>query len=434
MTTPRPSTLWGGLVLVLLACGPRGPALSQTDLVTRIDTLAAARDTTALATLIDEQCQRQSASERSGCYEAAFTSLAEGGRAATSLGALAALVAQRPALELEAHGFAHIIGIMAWKPGEDVGEAFASCSMLFQSGCYHGVIQAYLTSATVDSIRTVGLCDLIAPRADQQWLRFQCVHGLGHGLEMANNWDLPTALQQCDWLHTDWDRLSCYGGAFMENAVASQPGGHHTSATALAVAAKGSADPHAGHGDGGGGHTHPAPDPATITFKMRDPDDPLYPCTAVGERYLFSCYQNQGGILLAAVRNDFAKAAAACDKATPFPRSQCYLSLGTNASGITARNTKQAIAHCSHGDPAYQPHCFVGIVKNYIDVTGLPEDGIGFCREVAAGPNQIHCWVAVGEQVAVLWPTDEGRRREACAAAGDGAFNCRLGARVPETE
>jgi hypothetical protein len=104
----------------------------------------------------------------------------------------------------------------------------------------------------------------------------------------------------------------------MENAVASQPGGHHTSATALAAAANTKpADEHAGmagmnHDTGKAptAHAH-APDPDSIKFKMRDPKDPLYPCTAIAEKYVPSCYQNQGGILLGAVGSDFARAAAA---------------------------------------------------------------------------------------------------------------------------
>ncbi len=208
----------------------------------------------------------------------------------------------------------------------------------------------------------------------------------------------------------------------MENAVASQPGRHHTSVRALEASAAPAPAGHAGHG----GHT---PNPGTITFRMRDSTDALYPCTVLGERYLRSCFQVQGGIILNASNQDFGRAAGECNRAPEAFRRECYLSLGTNASGSTGQSTEASIANCRKGDPRYQPWCFVGAVKNFIDVTAQPEDGIRFCREVAPGENRVQCWQAVGEQVATLYPTDPVRRTAACAlATADGVAPCRRGA------
>ncbi len=181
----------------------------------------------------------------------------------------------------------------------------------------------------------------------------------------------------------------------MENAVASMPGGHHhTAVHALAATTPGDTSmggmDMAGM-DMSGKVPSGSPDPTKITFKMRDSVDALYPCSIVDTVYQFSCYQLQGGLILTRTHNDFAKATAECDKAPPLGRSQCYVSLGTNASGITVQDTKQAIKDCSHGDPGYQPFCFVGVVKNYIDVTQKPEDGFGFCSVVPPGPNRTQC-------------------------------------------
>jgi hypothetical protein len=317
-----------------------------------------------------------------------------------------------------------------------VATVFKGCTGLFQSGCYHGVIQAYLMEGKggpLDSARAANLCDHIAASGTEQWLRFQCVHGLGHGFEMASNWDLPLALKECDWLPSPWDRSACYGGAFMENAVASAPGGHHT---AMHVLTSEQTMDSGKSGNMAGDHDMPGmkmPSIKAITYKMRDSTDPLYPCSSVDTMYQFSCYQLQGGLILNAVQSDFAKAASACDLVgPPLLRAQCYLSLGTNASGYTAQNTPKVIEHCSHGDPSYQPFCFVGAVKNYIDVTANPDDGIAFCHALKAGVNRDRCYNAVGEEMSVLYP-DAARRDKACEkAGGDGEAMCRIGAQLPE--
>ena len=418
------------LLLMSAGCSPLPPQ----DARAQMDSLAARGDTSRLADLGRRQCKDGDADARQSCLEDYFLALASGHRVRLALGALEQLSRGDDDVIREGHGFTHVIGIQAWKPGDDVAAVFRSCTGLFQSGCYHGVIQAYLTAeGTVDSLRAVELCDKVAAAPEDRWLRFQCVHGLGHGFEMAFAWELPTALTGCDWLPSAWDRESCYGGAFMENAVASQPGRHHTSARALAATVGDSAPPPPDSAKAAPTHGgHHTPDPAAITFRMRDSSDALYPCTIVGSRYLRSCYQVQGGIILTATGHDFGKAMTQCDRVDALHRNQCYLSLGTNASGASAQSTPKAIEFCSQGDPAYQPWCFVGVVKNFIDVTAQPEDGVKFCREVAFGENRRQCWNAVGEQIGTLYPIDPARRTSECARVpADGVVECRRGARLP---
>lgn len=416
---------WAALLLVAGAACAKPQVASTAE----IDAMVAKRDTVGLAHLAELQCAPRSGTDRLNCYEDYFVKLAGTDRVHVALGALAALASRHDDIQRDGHGYTHVIGIRAWHPGADVAAIFRSCTGLFQSGCYHGVIQAYLTEGgTVDSARSVQLCDEIAPGESDRWLRFQCVHGLGHGFEMAWNWELPRALKGCDWLHSSWDRYSCYGGVFMENAVASMPGGHHTSAHALAETDSGASDDGMA---GMPGMKHMMPDPSKITFKMRDSTDALYPCSIVDTAYQFSCYQLQGGLILNRVRSDFALAAAECDKAPPMGRSQCYVSLGTNASGMTLQNNKKAIADCTNGDPNYQPFCFSGLVKNYVDITARPEDGMTLCREVPTGRNRDSCFYAVGEEISVLHSGDADARQKACELAEpDGRPACRRGAGV----
>ncbi len=409
------------LLLTGLLTGTAACARPQAATAADIERMVAARDTVGLAREAERECSRPVIGGTPACYEDFFVHLARSDRVHVALGALAALAARHSDVERDGHSYTHIIGIRAWHPGADVSAIFRSCTGLFQSGCYHGVIQAYMTEGGhVDSARAVTLCDKVAPDIKDEWLRFQCVHGLGHGFDMSWNWDLPRALKGCDWLHSLWDRSSCYGGVFMENAVESTPGGHHMAMHALAASDSGM-----------GGMAMPDMDMSKVTFKMRDSADALYPCSIVDSIYQFACYQLQGGLILSREHSNFAKATADCDLAPPIGRSQCYVSLGTNASGMSLQHTPEVIAMCSHGDPGYQPFCFSGAVKNYIDITAKPDDGLNFCKQVPTGENRVMCFTAVGEETAVLYAADVGARQQACErAVADGVLPCEQGARV----
>ena len=165
-----------------------------------------------------------------------------------------------------------------------------------------------------------------------------------------------------------------------------------------------------------------------MAFKMRDSADALYPCSIVDPKYWQSCYMLQGGMILQQFDMDFARGAEECDKAPQGVRHLCYLSMGTMASGMTVQNTRAAIRYCAHGDPGYRPWCFIGVVKNYIDVTANPDDGIAFCQEVPAGREKRQCYVAVGEQIAVLHARPPEREKACTRAPLEGRQECLYGA------
>ncbi len=402
--------------------------LEEAALRAKQEPLVARGDTSALAELALSQCRWLSREAKQTCYENYFVALSDSGRVRLALGALTSLAEKDKQVQSDGHVYTHIVGIRAWAPGRDVGKVFDSCTGLFQSGCYHGVIQAYFTSdGNVDSMEVSWFCDLMESTRKNRWLRFQCVHGIGHGLEMSWNWDLPRALRGCDWLPSTWDRESCYGGVFMENAVASMPGGHHAPKRVLSETegrkdgtTDSTADEHAAHSEHGGAA-------AGITFKMRDSTDALYPCSVVDPKYWQSCYMLQGGMIVGRFNQDYERAALACDSAPQPVRHFCYLSMGTMASGITIRDVKRTIRMCSVGDPGYRPWCFVGAVKNFIDVTADPSDGYAFCKAIPPGNDKRQCWVAIGEQISVLH-AELPPREEACAKAAEGQEDCRYGA------
>jgi hypothetical protein len=289
------------------------------------------------------------------------------------------------------------------------------------------VIQAWF--ASLDSVSAADANALCAPfRASDKdrWIRFQCVHGMGHGLTMLYDHNLPKGLAGCDLLTEWWDRHSCYSGAFMENIVnVTMP--HHP-ASALAHH-DGKAGEHAAmegmDHDMEGMHHDDAP-----PFKAVDAADPLYPCSALGERYQRACYEMQTSVMLYNNKGDIAGAAKSCDTAPPDMRPVCYASLGRDISSYSQQNHAEAVRMCSLGTVRYQPWCYYGLVKNLIDLDARPADGMAMCRDVPGESGKALCYDAVGEQVLVLEPDPE-KRRATCATAESGFVDvCSYGARL----
>ena len=105
-----------------------------------------------------------------------------------------------------------------------------------------------------------------------EFIAYQCVHGLGHGLMIYTGYDLPLSLRTCDKLTSGWDATSCTGGVFMENYQSSYG----------------------------------------VQSKWLRNKDLLYPCDAVAERYKYYCYDLVTARILPKVNYNWTKAAKVC--------------------------------------------------------------------------------------------------------------------------
>jgi hypothetical protein len=356
---------------------------------------------------------------------------------------LRTLAAADEAIRRDAHGYAHAIGLSAYTAQEEVGSVFARCTPDFQSGCYHGVIQAYFAShgAAGPALSEAGalnaLCRDQRGDAAGRWLLFQCAHGMGHGLLQRAEYHLPTALQACDLVADAWEREACYGGVFMESIVqATVP--HHTlgrppGATSGEAGGPGAGGGHAGHDEHADHQAHgvrgpsDAPRPAAA-FPPLSRADPLYPCNVLDSRYRSACYHMQTSAILFFNGYDVAATARACAGVEALFRPTCFQSLGRDISAITGQHHDRAIALCATAPAESQPFCHVGYAKNLIDLSAEPEDGFAYCRRLALDAAKRACYIAVGEEIWVL-TDDPAKRRSLCEGAEpDHAEACRLGA------
>ena len=148
------------------------------------------------------------------------------------------------------------------------------------------------------------------------------------------------------------------------------------------------------------GHEHGAAE----TFKALDPEEPLYPCTVVREHHRQACYLMQTSAILYRNNGDFRDAASQCARTAEAYRNTCYISLGRDANSWGRGSQERAIAYCKAAPEAGQPWCIVGVVKNIVDVTADPRDGLSFCR-LAPENTRPACYNAVGQQIALLQPS-----------------------------
>ena len=374
---------------------PQGPARDSLAIAT-----AEKGDSIGLARLVEASC---TAAAKTECYESMLAAPASKGLVKIAMGALNRLGAD-PEVRRTGHVYAHAIGIAAGTAQRDISKTFTQCSESYQSGCYHGVIQAWF--AGLDSLSAADANALCAPfrqSESDRWIRFQCVHGMGHGLTMLYDHDLPKGLAGCDLLTDWWDQHSCYSGAFMENIVnVTMP--HHP-ASALA---------HHHEDMAGMGHDMSAMDHDARKFKPVDSTDQLYPCSIMKERYLSACYEMQTSVMLYNNKGNIAGAAKACESAPQTMRTICFASLGRDISSFSEQRHPEAIRMCSLATPKYQPWCYYGLVKNLIDLDARASDGMSLCKELPAGDSKALCYAAVGEQILVLKP-GEAERRSACA-------------------
>ena len=385
-----------------------------------IAAFSATADSIALARSISDFCRR--AEDKSKCYETALAAPARSGNVKTAMGALNLISLADPEIRRTGHVYAHAIGIAAGRTRGDISKTFTQCSESFQSGCYHGVIQAWFSG--VDSVSAADANALCAPfRANEKdrWIRFQCVHGMGHGLTMLYKHDLPKGLAGCDLLTEWWDRHSCYSGAFMENIVNVTNPHHPASSMSHEGMDHGAHKEHAAHAAEHHGGT---------TFKPVDPTDPLYPCSVMAERYLSACYEMQTSVMLHNNKGDIAGAAKSCESAPPAMRTTCFASLGRDISSYSQQNHAEAIRMCSLAAARYQPWCYFGVVKNFIDLEARPQDGLSLCRSIPAANGKAMCYQAVGEQILVLAGDPEQRRASCSTAEAEYLDACLYGARL----
>lgn len=191
----------------------------------------------------------------------------------------------------------------------------------------------------------VGLCADVEAESRYSFYHYNCVHGLGHGVMSISDNELFDSLDSCNTIIDEWNRLSCFGGVFMENVM-----------------------------------SDPATNP-THSTKYLDSTKPMYPCTDVERQYKEQCYLMQTSYALRQVNYSFAAVFDMCAAVETEFQVTCYQSLGRDASGNSVSNVDSTKANCELGRTVEQrTECAIGAVKDFISYHSNDVKARELCR------------------------------------------------------
>ncbi len=343
--------LLGGVVLVV-AVLPRPVPQQYTekhDAVPAVSAPALAASTPLPATSIslDKTCVGENAA-RFDCYKAYYRTLVETSGVKIAFADLKKEYQAIPYVRAQCHPLTHVIGQAAGKKAASVSEAFLAGDSFCWSGYYHGVMEAVVAKVGREHVASEldGICAKISGRERYSFDYYNCVHGLGHGLMEITQDELFDSLALCDHLTGLWEEQSCWGGVFMENIIV----------------------------DATGRHTN-----------YLKPDDPVYPCSAVEEKYKERCYMMQTSYMMKTTGSNFITIFALCRVADPHYRDICYQSLGRDASGSTTSDPERTKNICLLGaDANERANCISGAVRDFVSYHHSDMQARGLCTILPA--------------------------------------------------
>ena len=286
------------------------------------------------------------------------------------------------------HRFGHHLGMWLYTYMDDVDQALAQVEMVCGGAIFHGVVQNYLITehlANTDPSEIV--FDKICPKNENHPYaieRWQCLHGLGHGLSSFYDHDVFEAVKICEQFDPGWEQISCSKGVFMQNVVYNL--------------------------DTGGG-----------TF---DKDDRFYPCNKVDSKWAPQCYHYHTTYFIFQNKFSVTKSFNDCDKITPEEFVKyCYHGMGRQLEQNIRGQIDKAIEFCIEGKQSiYHADCFRGMVMTIVNGNTDPKIGFQYCSLIPE-EFKVDCYDALGRWVHMLQSTDEGRSTECIIAENSDYFD-----------
>jgi hypothetical protein len=253
----------------------------------------------------------------------------------------------------QCHQLVHVIGRTALDKYKTIADTYAHGDQFCWSGYYHGVMEEVaLKNGNNYIVKNVNeICKPIAAKGQYSFYHYNCVHGLGHGLMFVKDGDLFASLKACDPITNGWERTSCYGGVFMQNIMNEQ-----------------------------------TPDADVKTgSKYLKADQPMYPCTALDNKYKDQCYLMQTSYALQTVGYDFSKVFSLCGQVEEQFRDTCYTSLGRDASGNSISDVDKTRGKCLIGPTEEaQKYCVHGAAMDFVSYYHSDQQAKKLCNSLPA--------------------------------------------------
>ncbi len=286
------------------------------------------------------------------CLDGLFRPYLAGHSTTDALRLIEQYSAEHADLRVGCHPIVHAVGRETFRVRGSVHAGFAACDGTCHSGCYHGVIERFLGPTSGGHVSHVDLERKVADvcRGDfEPFVKFQCVHGIGHALLFFTGYQLDHALGVCDRMGDRRTQRICYGGVFMENLTAATP-------------------------------------------EKRDVrgDDYHYPCSRLDRKYQPDCYLMQTS-RMAEMGLWMDRMFVECAKAGRF-RPQCMISIGRDLSNhLRGGETEFVARQCQWRPAGDRSACISGVVKAVIDNTWDLRFALPFCAALDQAEDRGHC-------------------------------------------
>ena len=240
------------------------------------------------------------------CYEQAFANVSYNDGPKTALDQFDQDIKSPGPIERDCHRIAHAIGAGALSHFHgNIGQAFVAGRPSCTSGYYHGILERAFLGVPQGQLGAKARQFCSSPQVRKsEFIAYQCVHGLGHGLMIYTGYDLPLSLHTCDKLQQG-DALSCTAGCSGELPVV-----------------------------------------VRRRLALVEANNLIYPCNAVAERYKCYCYDLVTARILPKVNYNWKKAAAWCRKSEKNWVKVCFQSMGRDASGYTRLDPARILRIC----------------------------------------------------------------------------------------
>ncbi|MFB5604043.1 MAG: hypothetical protein ACE5RK_06515 [Candidatus Nitrosomaritimum aestuariumsis] len=269
------------------------------------------------------------------------------------------------------HSEGHHMGMVLYAYYDDVNKAVSMAGLDCGGALYHGILETHFGvekffENSFDEFQANKICT--EEFVDSKIKKWECLHGLGHGLTVAYEYDVFEPLKFCNSFE-GWELQACARGVFMENII-------HVRNTSEG------------------------------TF---DQNDMFYPCNSVEEQFVGDCYLYQTFYLQTLSRGfgSVETTFSLCEGIEPKEFIKfCYVAIGESMVDLYLSIASQlAIDNCQKGDPQYEAYCYVGTMRILADQKNS-KHAIDYCNSVPKD-GQKTCFEYFGKWADLISETPE---------------------------
>lgn len=294
------------------------------------------------------------------------------------------------------HHEAHHLGMFLYAYTGNLTQALFHADQKCGAAVYHGVMINYLLTQKVLSkikMEEINIKEICPTNAKNSYAleKWQCLHGLGHGLMASYDYDVFAAVQRCGEFELRWEQLSCSKGVFMENVVRY----YETKSGAF------------------------------------DKNDILFPCNAIGAKYAPACYHYHTSYIMIQKSFSVDEGFKECDKIIPEDFVKyCYYGMGRDMSVSVFDDMELSLTICQTGQLNYQSYCFKGMAMTLVNNRGTNQ-AFEFCN-ILPEQFKVDCYDGMGKWARMLHSTDEERAEECSKAEGSKYFEVCMNANLED--